>query len=238
MRILLYLFSVVVVACLLSSSALALTPIGPPTATLDEGQFAAGLGYSYSKGDVEGTLLGITITVEDVELNTYMANMVYGIAPNWEVQIDLGVSDYDDGDLTSTGDFAWGVGVRNTFWQKEKTKCGAVIMAHWYKASGSGITLGIPWEEEDSWSEIQIAFGPSYKDGAWCLYGGPFLHYIHGEAKGTIAGVRVSGDFQQDSVFGGFVGLQVELAANTMLGVEFQLTGSAHALGLGMLWRF
>lgn len=41
MKTLLYLLSIIV-AFLLSSSAQALTPIGPPVATLDRGQFAAG----------------------------------------------------------------------------------------------------------------------------------------------------------------------------------------------------
>ena len=238
MKILLYLFSVVVVACLLSSSALALTPIGPPAATLDEGQFAAGFGYSFSQVDVKVNLLGLTATVKDTEVETCLANMIYGLAPSWEIQVDVGSSYSETDGNKSKGDFAWGVDVKNTFWEREKTKWGAAIMAHWYQASGSGVTLGVPWQEEDKWTEIQFAIGPTYKEGAWCLYGGALLHFIDGEGEATIAGVRVSGDIEQDSMFGGFIGVQVDVAANAVLGVELQITGSAHAIGAGMLWRF
>lgn len=40
-----YLLVVVIVAGLLNSPALAMTPIGPLVATLDKGQFAAGFSY-------------------------------------------------------------------------------------------------------------------------------------------------------------------------------------------------
>jgi len=238
MKTVLYLLSVVVLSGLLSSSALALTPIGPPAATLDKGQFAAGSSFSWSKGDIEATVLGLSFTLKDVELDTYMANLVFGITQDLELQFDLGASSYDDGDYSSSGDFAGGLVVRSTFFEQDKVKWGAAFAAHWYEASGSGVTLGIPWEEKDRWTELQIALGPSYKEDRCCLYGGPFLHFINGDAEGTIAGVPVSGDFEEDSMFGGFVGAKIEISKNTDLGIEYMFTGSAQAVGLSMLWRF
>jgi hypothetical protein len=98
--------------------------------------------------------------------------------------------------------------------------------------------LGIPWTEKDKWTELQIAIGPSYTGDRFCLYGGPFLHFINGDAEGTIAGIPVSGDFEEDSNFGGFIGAQIEIAENTTFAVEYQMTGSAESVGLSMLWRF
>jgi len=221
-----------------AGQAFALTPIGPPAATLDKGQFAAGFGYSNSKGDVEGTVLGISLTLEDVELDTYMANLVFGIAQDLELQIDLGASSYDDGDYSSSGDFAAGFVLRSTFAETDKVKWGVASSVHWYEASGSGETLGIQWTEKDTWTEIQIAVGPSYTEDRFCLYGGPLMHFINGDVEGTIAGIPVSGDFEEDSMFGGFVGARIEIAKNTELGIEYLMTGSANAVGASILWRF
>jgi len=239
MKTVLYLSSVfVVVACLLSSSALALTPFGPPVATLDKGQFAAGFGYAHSKGNIEFDVLGITGTVDDIEFDTYMANLFFGLDEVVELQIDLGASRYDDGDMSSSGDFAGGFGVKTTFAQQDKLKVGAAFMMHWYEASDSGVMLGIPWTEKDDWTEIQIAVGPSYEDGPWRLYGGPFLHFIDGDAEGTIPGIKVSGDFEEDSNFGGFLGAQFDINDNTTLGIEYLFTGSDYGLGASIRFAF
>ncbi|MBA7495854.1 hypothetical protein ES702_06450 [subsurface metagenome] len=239
MKIVSYLFGVVIVLSgLLISSAQAMTPIGPSVATLDDLQFAVGFGYSHSKGDIEISALGLKATAKDVEIDTYMANLALGISKDWEVQFDIGGSSFDYVDFSSTGDCAWGFGVKNTLWEKDKIKLGAAFTLHWYEASDSGVTLGIPWEEKVRWREIQIAVGPSYKDDAVCLYGGPFLHFIDGDGDVTIGGIEFSGDIEQDSIFGGFIGGRLDLNDNISLGVEYQLTSSVQAIGASILWRF
>lgn len=221
-----------------AGQAFALTPLGPPVARLEQGKFAAGFGYSQSKGDIVGTVLGFSVTLEDVELDTYMANLVFGIAEDLELQIDLGASNYEDDEFRSSGDFAGGIVLRSTFAQTDKVKWGVASSVHWYEASGSGETMGIPWVEKDSWTEIQIVVGPSYTEDRWCLYGGPLLHFIKGDAEGTIAGVPVSGDFEEDSNFGGFVGARIKIAKYTEMGIEYQRTGTADAVGVSILWQF
>ena len=47
-----------------------------------------------------------------------------------------------------------------------------------------------------------------------------------------------AGDFEEDSVFGGFVGTRIDLDQNAVLGIEYQLTGSAQAIGASVAWRF
>jgi len=239
MKKLLYLLSVfIVVASLLSSSAQALTPIGPPVATLERGQLAAGFTYGQAEGDIKGTVLGFELVVEDIEVKTYMANLFLGLDDSVELQIDLGGSRYDDVDYCSSGNFTGGFGVKATLSKQDKLKFGVAFMMHWYEANGSGVTMGIPWTEKDDWTEIQVAIGPSFEDGPWRLYGGPFLHFIDGEAEGTIAGIPVSGDFEEDSNVGGFAGLQVDLDDNTTLGFEYQQTGSANVFGASIRFRF
>ncbi|MBA7542516.1 hypothetical protein ES705_34839 [subsurface metagenome] len=229
---------VVVVSGLCSSSAQALTPIGPPVATLDRGQFAAGFGYSHSSFDLKVSALGITVIAEDQELDTYMANLCFGLDDAVELQIDLGANRYDDDDGNTSDDFAGGFGVKTTFAKQDKLEFGAAFMMHWYEASPSGEYLGIPWSEENEWTEIQVAIGPCYKDGPWCLYGGPFLHFIDGEGDANVGGFEFSGDFEEDSNFGGFVGFQVDLDDNTTFGFEYQQTGSANGLGANIRFKF
>jgi len=239
MKTVLYLLCfAVVLSGLLSSSALGQSPIGPPVASLDQGQFAAGFSYGHSKGDVKGTVLGTSVTVEDIEVNSYMVNLIFGVLENWEFQIDLGASDYDDVDLNSSGDFAFGFGVKTTFAEQDKVKWGAAVLAHWYEAGASGVDFGIPWTEDISWSEIKLAVGPSYKEARFCLYGGPFLQFIDGEGDYTVGGFSYSGDFEEDSMFGGFVGAQIDFIRDVVLGVEGQLTGSGSAVVVSILWTF
>jgi len=238
MKNVLYLLCIVVVAGLLSSSAQALTPIGPPAATLDKGQFAAGFGYSHWKGDFEVSALGYTAIAKDIEVGSYLANLVYGINANWELQIDLGVSETEYQGFESTGDFTGGFVLRSTFAQTDKLKWGTASSVHWYTARAGGVDFGIPWTEKDEWMEIQLAVGPCYKDGRFCLYGGPFLHFVDGEGEATIAGISFSGDIEQDSIFGGFVGARIEIAENTELGFEYLMTGSIQAVGASILFRF
>ena len=235
----LYLLSVVVVVSgLLSSSALALTPIGPPVATLDRGQFAAGSGYCFSKSDIEAHALGISVIAKDQEVTTYMANLLFGLDDAVELQIDLGASRYDDGDGNTSDDFAGGFGVKTTIAKQDKLKLGLAFMMHWFEASPSGESLGVPWSEEDEWTEIQIAIGPCYEDGPLCLYGGPFLHFIDGEGDANVGGFEFSGDLKEDSNFGGFVGAQLDLNDNTTLGIEYLSTGSAYGIGASIRFAF
>lgn len=239
MKNVLYLLIVVVVLGLLSSDALGLTPIGPPAATLEGGQFALGFGYSRSEVDVEFEILGMTVTSKDNELDTYMANLIWGLDKSWEFQIDLGLSeaDYLDGS-SSSGDFAWGLGLKTTWLEDEKFKLGSVFAIHFYDSHTSGYDLGVAWKEHDEWLELQIAAGPSYDFGPVCLYGGPFIHFIDGEADISLNGIDFSDDFEQADMFGGFIGARFDLNDTTSLGIEYLLTGSADAFCVNFLWRF
>ena len=239
MKTVLYLLCFVfVVACLLSSSALALTPIGVPAATLEQDQFAAGFSFSKSTIDAEVSALGFQALIKDVEIDTYMANLIFGAHENWEFQIDLGVMNAEYADSSSNGDFAGGLGVRTTWVQDGNYKLGSVVAVHFYESSTSGTYNGLDWQETDKWTEVQVAIGPSYDFGNLCLYGGPFLHIIDGTGDYSENGFSFSGDFEQDDMFGGFVGVTFEPGYQATFGIEYQKTGSADALSFSILWRF
>jgi len=170
MKKLLYLLCIVVVFLgSLSPPAMALTPFGPPVATLDPGQFTAGFGYSYSEFDLEVSALGITAIVPDQQVSTYMANLGFGLLDDLELQVDLGGSGYDAEGSHCSGEFAFGLGLKSTFAEADHVKWGASVFAHWYQASSSGVYLGIPCSEENEWIEIQFAVGPSYTKNGFCI---------------------------------------------------------------------
>lgn len=227
----------IIVFCV-AGQAFGLTPLGPPAAMIDQGLFEVGFGYSKSKGDIKLEALGIKEKARNVEVNTYMANLVFGIVENLELQVDLGVSDTEYESETSKGDFAWGFVLRTTLGQTDEITWGGVGSVHWYTSTDSGEDFGFQWTEKDKWTEIQFAVGPTWERDQWCLYGGPFLHYINGEGKVRSDVYEYSGDFEEDSSFGGFVGARIEIAKNTALGIEYQRTGSANAVGASVLWRF
>ena len=239
MKSVLYLLSVVVVvAGLLSSSAQALTPFGVPAATLEKGQFATGFGYSHSNMDIVVPVLWFDIVVPDNKVDTYLANLVFGAHENWELQFDIGLSKAKREDEGSSSDFTGGFGIRNTLYKQDKFAFGSVFAIHFYEASSSGYDFGVDWKETDKWIEIQVALGPSFTSNRWTLYGGPFLHWIDGEADYDENGFSMTEDFEQDNIFGGFVGAKINVAKNTDIGFEYQNTGSAYALSFNILFRF
>jgi len=217
------------VAVLWSSAAWALRPMGPPMAGLKQSQMSVGFDFSWSKMNLEAD----GGTAEDVESLAYLANLGYGIADNWEAFIRLGLAgitvDNDEpGEEDFEGDnqFAYGFGTKVTFAEDDALTWGGLFQIDWTKSEDSDVEI-------DSYG-IQIAAGPTYQMEGMGLYGGPFLHFVGGEVDtpgGTI-------DIEQESIFGGYVGAQFDIAENASWNIEYQLTGDASGIGVGIVWRF
>ena len=101
----------VVGAC--NSVVLALTPMGPPRATLQEGQWAFGLEYGHNEMDLdsfgsvkETQLLGGAVLttassfanykIENLKSNMYLARLGVGTWENWDLFVRFGASDAQD----------------------------------------------------------------------------------------------------------------------------------------------
>ena len=201
---------VVVLMVLCSSVALALAPMGPPTAGLKKGQFSAGVDYSYSRmdlklneGKVTATAAGVSISakmpslsVKNAKMNRVYANLGYGITDNWEAFLRLGGANADGkiwGEkLNGDTGFAIGFGTKVTFWkQTPDLKWGGLFQMDWAqsdfdKLSDSGTVNGTSYSgtftSEVDFYEMQIAVGPTYRlmEKA-LLYGGPFFHFVDGD---------------------------------------------------------
>jgi opacity protein-like surface antigen len=218
---LLLLVVVLATVALAGSAALALAPMGPPTAGLKTGQFRVGIEYAYSDVDME--LDGEEL--DGVTSNMIFGNLGYGIMDDWEAFVRLGVADvdYDDGDFSGDYGFAWGLGTKVTFLKQENLNWGALFQMTWTNSEDEGV--------EFDFYDMQIAVGPTWKlNDTLSIYGGPFVHLINGDVE--------TADLEEDSSFGGYVGVEAALADNTSLFGEVQFTGAGWAIGTGISWKF
>lgn len=214
------------VAGLWSSAAWALRPMGPPMAGLEQSQMSLGFDFSWSEMDIEED----GDTINDVESIAYLANLGYGIADNWEGFIRLGIAgidvDDDDGGFSGDDQFAYGFGTKVTFAQEGDLTWGGLFQMDWTKSEDDDV--------EFDFYEIQIAVGPTYQMEGMSIFGGPFLHFLDGDVDDPDG----TSGLEQESEIGGYVGAQFDLAENASCYVEYQFTGDASGIGVGIVWKF
>jgi opacity protein-like surface antigen len=206
--------------------------------------------------------------INNLKSNIIMSRAGYGINDNWDAFVCLGMADvksdieriYPDGatdlfeDFDGSFGFALGLGTRVTLWQDEYISWGGLFQMTWEKPDESNISLSGDTNfsgtaEIEIW-EVQIAVGPTLRlaDG-FCLYGGPFLHFVRGdlELSGQTVDpappnmkirVEASGDIEEKSQFGGYFGAYWDMSEVTSYFIECQLTGDAWGVGLCTAWRF
>ena len=164
--------------------------------------------------------------------------------------------------------FAIGFGSKVTFYRDDKLKLGGLFQISWLRSDGKrsglhpagggvnaypGPASGIPWSHSVNIEikEIQIAAGPEYQlTERISIYGGPFFHQIDGEVDGRYIESGNFGmstldyrayydyDISENSIFGGFVGTQIEVFENALFNIEYQHTAFADALTMGLVWIF
>jgi len=219
------------------SPALAVAPLGTPTAGLKQGQFSAAFEYAIGEADLEVSGHGISETLKDVESNAFLANLGYGITDDWEFYVLLGVANVQADDLDFDGDygFAYGLGTKYTFARDESLSWGAMFQIDWNKSEDkvSGVDI------EFDYYEMTIAVGPTYElSDTMRIYGGPFFYFLNGDLKGTYESMSATFDLEEESMFGGYVGLEVDLDQSASIYGEFQFTGDAWTFGTGIGWKF
>jgi hypothetical protein len=223
----------ITILVLMCNQAFGLTLMGPPMAELEQGQHSAGIDFSYGDMDIEESALGGSSTV-GVESFAYLINLGYGISDNWEAFALLGLTDAEHEDLDTSSEFAYGFGTKFTISQLDYHFLGGLFQITWSEAEDTA--AGIIGEVEIDYYEIQMAVGLTYTDDTVSIYGGPFLHFIDGEVDYKTLGV--TSDIEQESEFGGYIGLNKALAENINWQIELQFTGDAHAICTGIGWKF
>ena len=249
------LYLCVVLIGLCGSTALALDPMGPPKASLQKGQWSAGVDYSFSDMTIQRTTTSWTSSTKNVaeidEMHKVYATIGHGLNDNVEgfVRIGVGSPEVDrlggNTEWKSDGgdwDAIWGLGVKVTLSENENVAWG--FLAQYSSAELSCDQAEIGGTDEQAIdldiSELQIAFGPTVKViDRVSVYGGPFLHIIDGSyVDKNSSGDRLTKTIEEESAFGGYIGAQVDLATNTTLNIEYMGTGDAWALAGGVKFSF
>jgi hypothetical protein len=263
----LLLLGVVVVVCLCGATAMALAPVGPPTAGLKSQEFSAGFDYAHSEIDFDiewssDFASGIEdAKAKNMKSDAYLAKFGYGISDDWEFYCFLGAADmrgkiewYGETDSFDGGqNFSGGFGTKYTFLKDEQLSWGIVCQMGWSQGDDSydldltGYdTLGIETIDADFKAyDIFLAAGPTYKMGNWRIYGGAGLYYFNAGIDIKYMDTTILEGDADEASFGGYVGAQLDIKPNPSevskgcyLFGEFQFTGDAWALGTGIGWKF
>lgn len=217
-----------------------------------------GKGVESISGAPSGSGNAISLTLKDFEQNSYYANFGYGIDYNWEAFVRVSYTKAEFGDsLTHVGEKfesnsvpAIGGGIRATFFEGEYLKIGGIAQANMSHYNGKRYApqWNAPHFVDTDITEIQFAIGASYMliDSIW-IYGGPIIHLINGEYinisiteadTGGLLLSEYSWDIEEDSMYGGYFGTQMDIGEDCSLSIEYQLTGGADALGASFVLRF
>ena len=242
---------------IMSVSASGVGFIGTPTAELDQGQWNVGFNYTYISMDLDDTTTKFgdgsseKNEINDNNVQRYYGTIGYGLTDVWEAYVQVGIADVkaqtrEVGDpdwegMNFDNDFAWGWGTRYTFHEQDNCRWGASVQMNWLDTSWDDKgtdTIQIDYESYD----LIIAVGPTVDMGGWNLYGGPFYYMLDGDldGKGTVSGspFTFSGDLEEDSNIGGFVGVQCMLMEKYCITTELSFTGEGYAIGAGVAVLF
>jgi hypothetical protein len=152
-------------------------------------------------------------------------------------------------------DLAWGVGTRFTLKKSDSVDWGGLVQMTWMnpKAGASQwVTRKTSiYRIEGEWDldywEFVAAFGPTIYYENVTFYGGPFIQIVRGDMtlngayvyqNGTNTGsASASQDLEEESMIGGYAGIQVDLSDRLLIYLDGQVTADAWGAGLGAVLR-
>jgi hypothetical protein len=154
------------------SMAPAGAPMGPPTATLREGQWSVGGEFAREEADMEAFgrvveaidedfifFYAQPFTLRDFRSNMFFGTVAYGVCENWNVFVRLGAanarddvilhpatSGFDEDRIRFNGNygFAWGVGTRATFCRWGPWSVGGLAQVTWFDPGDDSFVLADP----------------------------------------------------------------------------------------------
>lgn len=200
----------------------------------------------------------VSLVLKDFEQNNTYVNLAYGVDYNWGIFLRLNRTKAEFGDsllkqgeqFESDSKPAFGGGIKATLFEKNYLRIGGLVEANMASYSGQldSPLFETPHFIETDITEIQIAISADYMimDNIW-IYGGPIMHFVSGEYSDTYIEEAGTGglllseytwDIEQDSLYGGYLGTQVEIGKNCYFNIEYQFTGGANAFGAGILLGF
>ncbi len=221
--------------------------MGPPTATHEALQMSLGLEYSYSEENVQFTDSGSSTpnSIDDIRRNVFSGKLGVGLHEYAEVFFRLGAGTLraDLIEFDGNTDPIWGGGAKVTLHKGKRIDLGALFQWNTFDGETRGFidAYGINAREEIKIDEQHVALGATVHMDGWRFYGGPFYYTFDGDV--TIKEIgntsnQIRPDMEEESEFGGYIGAQFDLAAETVLSVEYIYTGEGSAVGTGLSWKF
>jgi len=213
-----------------------------------------------TNGVPSGSGKAVGLTIDNLQEHRAYAGLGYGLTDSWEVFLRLGAVKSSFGDsLWDSGeefegdiDYAAGAGIKATFYEQGDWQIGGLLQASYVWLDGQLDASSPGWlapDFIDIWLiEAQIALGATYQ---WTdrvsLYAGPFAHMAMGEFGDTFSTFDSGAnnfvtaeywwDIDKGLNYGGYLGANVILGETSTLNVEYQLSGDASTIGLGVMWR-
>jgi hypothetical protein len=227
--------------------------MGPPTATLNSGQFKTDFTYHYSENDINlrdvdlaGAGIGY-IVFDELNINRYYGTAAYGLTDRWEAYGKLGGGSIE----SSSPAFAYGWGTRVTLIDGDRVDWGLGFLMSWLDDvedddSHLVCIAGQPHEGRYSFDvrEIQAMAGPTIWFDGWKLYGGVFYYDLDGDFDATVTGpllvtpLRISGDIDEEDHIGGYIGAVIGSVTGLEAMIETAFLGGSWAVGGSLGWRF
>ena len=255
------------VVALCSTGALAIAPVGPPTAGLKMMQWSAGFDYAHGETDFDiewSTDFGVDLAAlglkkakgKDVKSDAYLAKFGFGMTDDWELYCFLGAADgrgkieWSDGssDKFDGGhNFSGGFGTKYTFLKEEKLSWGLVYQMSWtqgddswgpFDASSFGGPASVTIDADIDSFDIFLAVGPTYEMENWRIYGGAGLYYYDVDIDIEYMDTTILEGDVDEAMFGAYAGVEVDLDASSSLYGEYMLADDAWAFGTGIKWKF
>lgn len=243
----------------------ALDFLGQPSARVKIMNSLLGFGYMKSNIDIKtdddmGDFASAEFDIEDIDIDKYFFDLGAGGDDHTAFFFRIGAAraEPDTGDNESNfagyiGDsddaLLLGGGVKVTLYDKDRLKWGvsAQFTKTEYDFKKSDFTLDgadyVDFDAEATFYEIMISTGPTFVVNKYVsVYGGPFLHFIRGEIEASALKDTVPAygetDITEDSIPGGFVGVEFTLGDELSFAIEGQKTNSAAAVGGSLSFRF
>jgi len=234
-----------VIVLFLSCAAYALDPLGPPKALVGRNNWSLGVEYAFSETDSElSNVVFNGAPVRDLpskglKATRGYATPRYGVLDNLDLFGRIGAIGQVESPILRIEPFVgdvglvWGFGAAVTLYDSDRLDWG--VVAQWSRSrteedqfSATGHT-----HRELEVDSLQIATGPTVQVREdLSVYGGAFYHALDGEFEDPVARF----DMEEDSSFGGFVGVDWAVKENVHWIVEVQNTGTAFAAATGLKW--
>jgi hypothetical protein len=191
--------------------------------------------------------------IQDFDTSNISVEVGYGIDYSWEAFVKMGASSakfdqellgkgFDSGYTPSIGG-----GVKLSLYETYDFRLGALAQINWANYNSKLTEPTAHSNGKLDIKEIQAALGASYmlSEDFW-LYGGPFYYKAMGDFfymydtinDSAVQTTEYSYDIEQDSSFGGYLGVEWILSKDSAINAEYQFGSSAKAFGVNLVLRF